>query len=479
MSLHQLKSKLALGGTLLGVVITLSGCMVGPDYVTPPLSLTAFHNVPKSSTAKAAPPLDEWWVGFKDPELVAVVQRALDQNLDLAGAFARVHEARAVASGAAAQLLPTADLGAQALVQNQSLQSPLGKIASPLPGYTRDQQVYDVGPAASWEVDISGGLQRTAAAARDEAEAAEADRYGTRISIAAEAADAYLQVRAYQARLTVARDQIELNRQLLELVKRRHNVGTGNDREVAQSEALLHQASATVPLLQTGLEAQLNRLDVLMGVQPGTYALELSKTRKIPSPPAISKTAGPTDLLRRRPDIIAAERRLAASDERIGAAISDYYPKINLSGALGFESISINQLFTSRAFQPVGAGALRWRIFDFGKINAEVVQARGANLEALLQYRQTVLKAAEDVEDAFSALTQSELREKELRTEVASLARSRELSQQAYGAGDIPLTDVLDADRQLLQARDDLVDNEAQTARAAVRSFRALGGGWS
>jgi NodT family efflux transporter outer membrane factor (OMF) lipoprotein len=463
----------------LALTVALSGCAVGPDYVAPRLDLTAFHTSPRTDTRKPAPPLDQWWIGFRDPELVTIVERALAQNLDLAASFARIHEARAAAAGASAQLLPTADFNAQAVAENQSIESPLGKIANTFPGYTRDQQDYNVGPAASWEVDLFGGLQRSADAARDEAQAAEADGYGTRISVAAEAADAYLQVRGYQARLKVARDQIDVNNRLLNIVRRRRDNGTGNDREVSQTEALLHQARATVPTLQAGLDAQLNRLDVLMGAQPGTYAKELDAPHNIPLPPAISRTAGPTDLLRRRPDIMAAERRLAASDERIGAAIADYYPKLSLSGALGFESISINQLLTSRAFQPIGSGALSWRLFDFGKIDAEVAQARGANVEALLTYRQAVLRATEDVEDAFAQLTQSELRDHELHAEVSSLTRSRDLSESAYEAGAIPLTDVLDADRQLLTARDDFVDNRAAAARAAVRSFRALGGGWS
>lgn len=471
-------------GVSLMIGLTLQGCAIGPDYIPPNLTLAAFHNpagLPekKSPSILAAPPLDRWWVGFKDRKLVAIVERALTENLDLAAAFARVHEARASAAGASAQLLPTVDFGADAAEQNQSLQSPLGKIARTFPGYRRNQQIYDVGPAASWEVDLFGGLQRGAAAASAEAQAAEAERYGTRITIAAEAADAYLQVRGYQARIAVARDQIEVNGHLLDLVRTRHNDEIATDREVAQTEALLSQARATIPLLRMGLEAQLNRLDVLMGAQPGTYARELVKENDIPRPPAITRTNAPADLLRRRPDIIAAERKLAASNERIGAAIADYYPKISLSGALGFESMSINRLLTSRAFQPVGAGALRWRLFDFGKIDAEVAQANGTYAEDLALYRQSVLKAAEDVEDAFVALTQYELREKELRNEVASLTRSRDLSEDAYKAGAITLTDVLDADRQLLAARDELASNRAEAARAAVRSFRALGGGWS
>lgn len=183
-------------------------------------------------------------------------------------------------------------------------------------------------------------------------------------------------------------------------------------------------------------------------------------------------------MLRRRPDIIAAERRLAASNERIGAAISDYYPKISLSGALGFDSLSVNHLFTAKAFQPIGTGAVSWRLFDFGKVDSEVAQTRGAQAEALAQYRQAALKAAEDVENALISLSQSEVHVEELQGEVSSLGRARDLSQRAYEAGTITLTDVLDADRQLLTARDELDDARATAVRAAVSIFRAMGGGW-
>lgn len=474
------------GTTLRTVVATLTiglglaGCAVGPDYVAPTTQYAPFHNrvtTPQQATAPA-PQLDAWWNGFNDPMLVTVVQRALAQNLDLAASFARVQQARAAAQGAGAALLPTFDFDASGTAQHQSLQSPVGTLAKTFPGYSRDQREYNVGAAASWEIDVAGGLRRNAAAAREEVEAAQADQLGTRITVAADAADAYLQIRGYQARLAVAQDQIDTDAHLLELVKVRRHAGAADEREVAQADALLRQARATVPLLRTGLEAQLNRLDVLMGVQPGTYAQVLSVPAGIPSIPSINDQEAPIDVLRRRPDIIAAERRLAASNERIGVAISDYYPKVSLSGALGFDSVSTNHLFSAQSFQPIGTGALRWRLFDFGKVDAEVKQARGANAEALAVYRQAALKATEDVENAFTTLSQTESRRKELQDEVTSLTRARDLSERAYKAGAITLTDVLDADRQLLVARDDLDSSRADTARAAVRTFRALGGGW-
>ncbi|TCK33829.1 NodT family efflux transporter outer membrane factor (OMF) lipoprotein [Paraburkholderia sp. BL8N3] len=475
------RSVLGAAAAILALAAAVSGCAVGPDYETPMTHLAPFHNRVATNderTSTSAPPLDTWWTGFNDPALVTVIQRALAQNLDLAAAFARVQQARAVAAGAGAQLLPTLDLDATGTALHQSQQSPIGTFTKTLPGYSRDQREYSVGAVASWEIDLAGGLRRSAAAARDEEQAAQAAQLGTRITVAADAADAYLQIRGFQARLAVAQDQIDTDARLLELVRIRRRAGAADEREIAQAEALLKQARSTVPALRTALEAQLNRLDVLMGAQPGTYAQDLAVPGAIPAIPRIDDSDQPLDVLRRRPDIIAAERRLAASNERIGAAISDYYPKVSLSGALGFDSISASKLFTASAFQPVGTGTLRWRLFDFGKVDAEVKETRGANAEALALYRLSVLKAAEDVENAFTALSQTEARRRELKDEVVSLTRARDLSERAYKAGAITLTDVLDADRQLLVARDDLDGTRAAAARAAVSTFRALGGGW-
>jgi outer membrane protein TolC len=223
----------------------------------------------------------------------------------------------------------------------------------------------------------------------------------------------------------------------------------------------------------------LNRLDVLMGAQPGTYASELAEPAEIPGAPALPAGQRASDLLRRRPDIIAAERRLAASNARIGVAVSEYYPKVSLSALLGFESLSAGRLFSAESFQPEATAGLRWRLFDFGRVDAEVAQANSANAQALLMYRQTVLRAAEDVENAFMALAQLELQSRDLVNEVDALARARDASQQSYLAGASSLTDVLDADRQSLLAQDQLARTRADTDRAAVMSFRALGGGWS
>src|SRR5881409_2981043 len=373
---------------------SLGGCAVGPKYHRPAVDLQAFHNAPSietRTTSLPAPPLDQWWTGFHDPDLTRIVKRALDENLDLAAVMTRVQQARAAAQGAGAKRMPSGNLNASTTSLSQSIESTSGRLASHAPGYDRQQNYYDLGFMASWETDLFGGLKKGAEAATAEAQAAEALHTGTRITVAAEAADAYMQVRGAQARLNFAKDQIATDSHLVELVQQRRDAGVASDRELAQAQALLSQAKATIPLLTVSLETQLNRLDVLMGAQPGTYAAELSSVADIPGVPEISGYGTPTELLRRRPDIIAAERMIAASNARIGQALAEYYPKLSLSGIVGAQALAAVHLFEQQGFQPVSVAGLRWRLFDFGAVTAEVKRARGVNAEALLQYRSSVL----------------------------------------------------------------------------------------
>jgi NodT family efflux transporter outer membrane factor (OMF) lipoprotein len=467
--------------TSVGLLLQLcvSGCAVGPSYRKPATALENFHNAaPMEARPTSAPALETWWDGFNDPILSRIVLRARAQNLDLAAALARVQQARAVAREAGAQLLPTIHLNGQVTRTHQSLESPIGQIANHVPGFNRDQSLYDAGLGSSWELDLFGGLRRGKEAASAEADAAIAQQVGTRISVTADAADAYLRIRGDQARIIVAEQQVATDEHLLELVRLRSSRGLAAVREVAQAEALLSRARASLQPLRIDLEAQLNRLDVLLGAQPGTSAPELQAPHDIPSVPSVSATAEPLEVLRRRPDVIAAERRLAASNARIGQAVADYYPKISLAGVLGYESSVPGDLFEAATFQPQGIAGLRWRLFDFGKVSAEVAQAKGANAEALVRYQQAVLRAAEEVENAFTSLVQLEAHQQELLTEVAALEGARDASQDAYQGGVSALTDVLDADRQLLGAQDELAQTRADSARSAVGIFRALGGGW-
>ncbi len=460
----------------------LAACAHVPDAAEQPRALSehfAGEKLLLLQKATPAPALGTWWQGFEDPVLTRIVQRALDQNLDLAIALARVDQARAAAQGAGALRLPQVGVQAQALTERQSLLGPDGELAWHSPGYTRSQTFQSVGLGASWEADLAGGLKNGEQVAVSEWQAAEAARMGARITVVAEAADAYFRARGAQARIAVAEAHLQTQEQLLRLVQDRMNGGLATQREVAESHALLLQARGTLPPLRTELGQQINRLDVLMGEQAGTSAASLLKPVREArySVPALPADIRPAELMRRRPDIIAAERQLDASQARIGVATAEYYPRLSLGGVLGSESLHGNVL-SAAAFQPQAFLGLHWRLFDFGRVDAEVAQAKGVRAEALAQVRQRMLRATEDVENALVMLSQLQLQKADLVDEVHAHQIARDAAQDAYTGGAVSLIEVLQEDRLLLAANDQLAQLQANHARAAVAAFRALGGGW-
>jgi NodT family efflux transporter outer membrane factor (OMF) lipoprotein len=455
----------------------LSACVVGPDYRSPELGLTAtYRNAPAAALPASS---QAWWNSFHDAGLSRVVNRALAQNLDIAQARARVLQSRAAVRAASAALLPGVAVQGSAQTGEQSLLTPIGALAARSPGFDRQSELYGLGGVAAWEIDLFGGLRRREEAATAEWRAAEASSGAVQISVAAEAADAYVQVRELQGRLAVAEDQVRIQHDLAQLLEQRLAQGEAAERELHEARAALDRAQAGVPTLTAELEGQYNRLDVLMGAQPGTYRAELAAPGPVPRPPPLAAGDGPAELLRRRPDVAAAEQRLIAANAGIGAAISEYYPHVSLAALLGVQSLSAGQLFTGAARQgQLGVGVL-WPLFDFGRIDADVSRARGREAEALAGYRLAALHAVEDVENAFSNLDQSGRRAAALRRQADELGVARGQHLEAYQAGAASLNEVLDADRDLAVARDQALVSEAAATRAAVAAYRALGGGWT
>jgi NodT family efflux transporter outer membrane factor (OMF) lipoprotein len=452
---------------------------VGPDYHRPDIALTSAYRVATATPAGAgAAPLDAWWDSFGDPELSRVVARAEAQNLDIEQARARLLQARAAAKAAGAALAPLASANGSAAAVRQSLDGPIGTIGRHLPGFQRDTDDYTLGIGASWEIDLFGGLRRARQAAKADAAAADAQAIAIRTRVAAEAADAYLQVRGLQARIAVARRQETVEADLVSLLQQRADQGVAADRELREGVAELEGVRAGIPPLATALDAQLNRLDVLMGAQAGTYRAELATPAATPTPPTLAPGDGPAELLRRRPDVLAAEQRLIAANARIGAAISDYYPKVSISGLLGLDSLTAPQMFTGGAVAHQIAAGFSWRLFDFGRVDAEVAGAKGREAEALAAYRATVYRATAEVEDAFTDLTQQEARAQALQRQLDALSVARDQARQAYQQGVTSLVEVRDADRELLAASDQLEQTRADADRAAVAAYLALGGGW-
>ncbi|MEA9563285.1 MULTISPECIES: efflux transporter outer membrane subunit [unclassified Xanthomonas] len=470
---------------LLAVLIATSlaaGCAVGPNYARPDAPLLD-HYLGQSALADrqatTQAELATWWAGFNDPDLSRYVGAALEQNLDLAQATARVTQARAGLTAATAALLPSGNISGSATRAYQSLETPLGQVLNSTPDFDRYASVYEANLGASWELDLFGGLRRGRQAAVADYQATEAGAAATRLAVAAQTADIYISIRGLQARLDVAQRQVAAQQGLVAMVMLLHDKGLAAELQLQQAQGALSQAQATVPGLEAGLFAAMNALDVMLGAAPGAHRAELAASKPIPLAPQIADSGSPADLLRRRPDLIAAERRLAASNARIGVAMAEYYPKFSLSGLLGSATaLSGANLFTGDAAQASGVLGLRWRLFDFGRINAQIAQAKGQEAEQLAAYRLAVLRATEDVENAFTALVKREQQAAVLTQGVDALGKARGASALAYEKGTVSLIEVLNADDSLLRASDAQVQARTEAARSAVATFKALGGGW-
>ena len=461
----------------------LTACAVGSDYHRPATVAPAAFMGAAAVSGRAAPTAvhaDDavWWSGFGDPILSDLVQKALGQNLDIAQAVARVTQARAGLHEADAALLPSGTISGSAAAQRLSQDTLQGRELTAF-GTSRNTKNYEADLGASWEIDLFGGLRRDREAAYDGYQASRADVAAARLAVAAEVADSYIAIRGLQARIAVADEQVSTQQRLVDTIGLQYRKGIAAELQLRQSEGVLAQVQGTVPVLQVALDQALNALDVLTGEQPGTYRTLLAAPRPIPVAPAIADIGSPADLLQRRPDLIVAERKLAASNARIGSAISEYYPKFSLSGLIGTAATGPASLLTGGATQAQGVFGLRWRLFDFGRVDAEIKTARGRNAEALAAYRLSVLRASEDVEDAFSALVNRERQQRTLAGGETALARAQQSSIAAYKGGVVSLIEVLDADTRLLETRDALAQARTETARAAVASFRSLGGGWN
>jgi len=460
----------------------LSNCAVGPEYKKAEMPLPdSFMGQSTLAHRKATADTDitKWWEAFGDPKLTQLIAIALEQNLDIAQAQARITQARSGLSAANAALLPSGNINSQVTRNYQSLESPLGQLLNAVPGYDRNATLYEANLNAGWELDIFGGLKHNQQAAFAEYQATQAGAIATRLAIAANTADLYVTVRGLQSRLEIARKQLSTQQQLADKIRLLHSRGLAPKLQVNHSEAAVAQVAATIPVLEAGMEAAMNAMDVMLGQAPGKYRAELNVVRPIPAAPQMTSLGAPGELLKRRPDLIVAERRLAMANANIGQAIAEYYPKVGLSLLVGSATaISGGNLFSNAANQAAAVAGLRWRLFDFGRIDAQIHRAKGQEAELLAAYRQSALRATEDVENAISALVKREEQSIYLRQGEQALAQARDTSFIAYQRGVVSLIEVLHADENLLRVSDAKAQSQTEAARSAIAAFKALGGGW-
>jgi NodT family efflux transporter outer membrane factor (OMF) lipoprotein len=332
---------------------------------------------------------------------------------------------------ATAALLPSGSITGSAAAVKLSQDTLQGRQLTAY-GIGRNTEAYEADLGASWEIDLFGGQRRDREAALDEYQASRAGIAASRLAVAAQVADTYIVIRGLQARIAIASDQISTQQRLVDTIDLQYRKGVAAELQLRQAQGVLAQVQSSVPVLQVALDQAMNALDVLMGQQPGTCRAQLAQPAAIPAAPALTDIGSPADLLRRRPDLIIAERKLAASNARIGSAVSEYYPKFSVSGLLGTASTGTATMFAGSATQAQGAFGLRWRLFDFGRVDAEIKNARGQNAEALAAYRLSVLRASQDVEDAFSALLNREQQQRTLVGGETALARAQQTSMAAY-----------------------------------------------
>jgi NodT family efflux transporter outer membrane factor (OMF) lipoprotein len=461
------------------LAILAAGCAVGPNYQRPTASAPAHWAEPLAGGETNAPATESaWWKNFHDAELNSLISRAVQSNLDLQIAQARVREARAQYTIAAANFFPTVDAdGSYARTRTSHHQPVLGSL--PLPsGIPFENSVYQAGFDASWELDVFGGTRRATQAARAEVAATEFGRRATVMTLLGDVAHNYLDVRGTQRRLTIAQENIEAQSKALALTRDRYTNGLTSDLDVEQASTLLATTTAEVPALESSLSASIHRLGVLLGQEPGSLLTELSSVSPIPAAPPQVPVGLPSDLLLRRPDVQRAEQQLAVATANIGVAEADLFPKFYLTGVAGFQSVSVSDWFTGGSSLWSVGPTVQWRIFDAGRIRANIKVQNARQEQALAAYESTVLTAFEDVENGLVAYANEQVRHQSLADAVVSSQKSLDLANRLYASGLTDFLHVLDAERSLYQAQDALAKSDEAISANLISLYKSLGGGW-
>ncbi len=517
-------------------LLLAAGCTVGPNYTPPkPVVADGFSEVkkdqPPGATSRVVPGAEvvaHWWLVFNDTELNSLIERATRENFDLQEALSRVRQARAQRAALTAALWPEANTtasydrghgsknvvlplggggsGGAASQPSSSTTSPSrfvsradeqdspsaaggssqgggasGAAANPLgqggfPGVTTN--IYQIGFDASWEIDVFGGTRRAIEAANAGIAAAEETERGVLVSICAEIASTYMDLRSTQQRLQIARDHLANQRQALDLVQAKFKTGFAIDLDVAQQRTQVAQTEATIPALEVNEREDCHTLAFLIGAPPDMLTSELEPTVALPSVPPEIPIGVPSDLLRRRPDIRAAERELALATAQVGVATADFFPKFNLMGSFGFDSSEPKHLADWGSHYYSVTPGISWPILDWGRIRANVRLETERQQEAFVAYHKAVAQALKDVEDALVRYQTEHVRRGFLAIAADSSRQARELAQQRYTHGVADILTTLETQQTMLAADDALAQSDAAVRRDLVGLYKALGGGW-
>ncbi|WP_174284841.1 efflux transporter outer membrane subunit [Sphingomonas bacterium] len=477
------------------LVLALTGCTVGPNYTKPETGVPAAYAGPVAPGSTVDP--STWWTAFGDPQLTDLVQRALKGNPDVQIAASRVRQARLQIIVARSQGLP--QVNADANVSNVEFSKNAGLasiakafsgggsaaggsgtssasgIALPGSGIT----TFAVGFDASWELDIFGGVRRNIQSARARTEAAEWNRRDAAVMLAGDIAQAYFALRLDQSQAQVVTDELTRQRRALQIAGDVASVGLTPTINVTRQRGQLNATQARLAPIQADIAVQIHAIGVLLGIQPEALSTELAPPPVVPLTVPAVPAGLPSDLLRRRPDIRAAERQLAAANADIGVAVADMYPKFSLTGMSQLISTTLATLFEGNSLQLTGTAMAQFPLLDFGRRRATVESRREDRTQALVNYRSTVLGALRDVEDALVQLQAERDRNIVLTRAVADQQQSATAIEAQYRTGFIAQDSLLNAQTDVLTAREQLAQSNAQLQQKTAALFKAIGGGWS
>jgi multidrug efflux system outer membrane protein len=454
--------------------IILNGCAAGPNFHPPKTEVsTAFANGSQTNMAPA-PAAVTWWQGFNDAILNGLVSRAVATNQDLRIATAHVLEARALRSGAVADLFPVANANAgwtKSVFSQDSTPTPLTRSQ-------RESSLYNAGFDATWELDFFGHVRRGIQADTAELAATVATRQDVLVTLISEVARNYFELRGAQNQLAVARGNADNERDTLDVAVAKSKAGRSTELDTARARAQLESTLASIPPLEAAVKHAIHRLSVLTGQQPTALESELAPAAPIPTLPPLVNIGNPADLLRRRPDIRSAESSLAAATARIGVQTADLFPRVTFNGNLGVQANSVSRLFGNGADTYSFGPSITWAALDLGHVLARIKAAHARADAQLAAYEKAVLTALEETENALVDFGREQVRRDHLRQADRSATQAMALARQRYDGGVDDFLPVLDAQRTQFSIQAQLAQSETRTATSLVAIYKALGGGW-
>ena len=454
-------------------LLALAACKVGPDYVRPEVKMPdAWTEEMRNGVVQGPAELADWWKNFGDEKLDELIRRADEGNLDLAIALARIKQSRAALGISKGEYLPVVEARGSVEYAESSKNGVFGALGGD------GTDLWSLGFDSSWEIDVAGRIARSVESATAGLGAQYEDYRDVRVILFAEVARNYVTMRAFQQRIKLAKDNVKTQQDSLNLAQSRFETGVSPELDVAQARSNLGNTEQLIPALEQGRVAALLRIAVLLGAHPGDVRSALDEIAEVPQPTKEIGVGVPADIIRQRPDIRAAERRLAAATARIGVATADLYPRLSFSGTFGLESTSLSSLFESDSITWGVGMPVRWSLFAGGRIKSNIKLEEARTEEALKFYERSVLLAIEEIEGSLNRYEQEQDRRDALGRAVTAAQRSVELSVELYRQGLVDFQNVLDAQRTLLSFQDQFAESEGFVAANLVALYKALGGGW-